>query len=277
MGVVPLPSAAMANMADECWSGWAAAMRRRNLSEGTVQARCYELRAWSAFIGARWARASRRDVERYLDTVKAGRSARTRYCAVSTLHAAYLWAQREGLARLDPTVLVERPRLERRLPRPAREAEVAAAVGAGELPLEVCAALAAYQGLRCCELARLRWEDVDLAGGRLWIRGKGGKDRVERIARKLRPILQAHDGALGPVAGRPVTAARMSQLLGRHLRARGCTATAHQLRHRFGCVALEQTRDLAAVQRAMGHASITTTTIYAAVVDHVVDELFDRM
>lgn len=258
------------------WPGWAAAMRRRNLSPGTVEARRYELVRWSAWIGGRWARATRRDVERYLD-LRPGVRARTRYCSISHLHAFYLWARREGLARVDPTELVERPRLERRLPRPAREAEVAAAVGDGSTPLEVCAALAAWQGLRCVELARLRWEDLDLVAGRIYVAGKGDRDRVERVARRLRPVLQAHDGATGWVAGRRVTAARMSQLLNGHLRARGCRSTAHQLRHRFACAALEASGDIAAVQRAMGHASIATTAIYAQVVDQVVDDLFDRL
>jgi site-specific recombinase XerD len=257
------------------WDGWSAAMRRRNLAPGTIEARRYQLRLWSTFIGDRWRVADRHDVEAWIDSRSL--AARARYSSISHLHAFYVWCRREGLVEVDPTELVERPRLERRLPRPARAGDVARAVGDGLEPLEVCAALAAYQGLRCVELARLRWQDVDLEAGRLYLRGKGNRDRVLRIARRLRPILQAHDGATGYLLGRRVTPARMSQRLNQHLRARGCQCTAHQLRHAFACSALEASGNIAAVQQALGHASIATTQIYAAVANTVVDDLFDRL
>jgi site-specific recombinase XerD len=250
-------------------------MHRRGLARGTISARRYVLASWSTFIGDRWTTATRHDVDRWIE--QRGGGARHRYAGVSHLHAFYRWARRDELVDVDPTELVERPRLPSRLPRPARPGDVARAVGDASTPVELACALAAYQGLRCVELARLRWSDVDIEAGRMVVTGKGSRDRALRIARRLRPILAAYDGADGYVMGRRYTPERVSQLVNGHLRARGCDCTAHQLRHAFACNALDATGNIAAVQRALGHASIATTQIYARVVDPVVDDLFDRV
>jgi site-specific recombinase XerD len=246
------------------WAPWAAAMRRRNLAAGTIAYRRRELLSWDTHIGDRWATATRADVEAWLDG-RPGLGVRARYGAISHLHAFYVWAQRDGLADRDPTTLVERPRLPGRLPRPARQGAVSRAVGLGDTPVTIAVALAAYAGLRCCEIAALGWDDVDIGGGTLLVRGKGDRERIVPIGRFLYPILGAHDGERGPVLGRRMTAGRVSQLMNGHLRAIGAGATAHQLRHYFATTLLHLCRDLTVVQAALGHATPATTAIYARV------------
>jgi site-specific recombinase XerD len=244
------------------WADWVAAMRRRGLADGTIYKRHHELEHWSAFVGDRWADVDRHELERWLD----GRplAARARYSAISHLHAFYTWAIREGLCTADPTILVERPKLPRCLPRPARAALVARAVGDGLTPVELACALMAYGGLRCCEVARLTWDDVE--PGRLWLRGKGDKDRVVPIARPLAVVLAQHDGRVGPIMGRRVTPGRVSQLVCVHLhRLGGGRETAHTLRHAFATRLLALCGDVTVVQVALGHASLATTAIYAQV------------
>jgi site-specific recombinase XerD len=244
------------------WADWSAAMRRRGLAAATVDKRRHELERWSTFIGVGWAKVDRHEVERWLD----GRplAARARYSAISHLHAFYVWAIREGLCTADPTVLVERPKLPRCLPRPARSALVARAVGHGLAPVEVACALMAYGGLRCCEVAALTWDDVE--PGRLWLHGKGGKERVVPIARPLAVVLAQHDGQVGPIMGRRVTPARVSQLVCAHLHQLGAgRETAHALRHAFATRLLALCGDVTVVQVALGHASLATTAIYTQV------------
>ena len=53
----------------------------------------------------------------------------------------------------------------------------------------------------------------------------------------------------------------------------GVEATFHSLRHRYGTLAYQATRDLVAVGRQMGHSSPVTTAIYAAAADDVADEI----
>lgn len=245
----------------------------RGLAAGTVAVKRRELTGWLAWTtaaGRAWPDATRGDVERWLGGRQLG--VRARYSAVSHLHGFYRWARREGLAVGDPTELVERPRLPRRLPRPAREPVVERVVaGLAVGPWRAALALAAWGGLRCCELASVTWGDVDLVAGVVWVReGKGGHDRVVPVSARLRRELAPLDGSTGPVlvspqTGQPYTPARVSQLGCQLLRRAGAGVTMHQLRHHYATGLCERGVPLEVVQDVLGHASPTTTRVYAAV------------
>lgn len=243
-----------------------AAMLRRNLAHGTVTARVNESRRWLAFAGDQWARADRQLIEQWLDGRPLG--ARARYTAISHLSAFYRWAIREELAEHDPTITVERPRLPLRLPRPITSSEAEQLIGGAD-ELELIVLLMLDAGLRCCEVARLRWRDVDLEAGTLYVTGKGGRDRLVGLPRRLRYALySAHADSLSPwVAEREQSPARLSQRVGVRCRELGLIGvTAHRLRHTYATRLLRATGgDLRAVQSALGHASVVSTQIYAAV------------
>lgn len=57
---------------------------------------------------------------------------------------------------------------------------------------------------------------------------------------------------------------RVSQLSNAHLHGCGIRETLHQLRHRFGTLTYQATRDLRLVQELMGHADPASTAGYAA-------------
>lgn len=193
---------------------------------------------------------------------------RARYTAISHLSMFYRWAIREEYATVDPTTAVERPRLPRRLPRTVPGSQVSKLLdGAGHLELPMLLMLDA--GLRCCEVSRLRWCDVDLEAGTLLVSGKGDRDRLVGMPRRLRMAVylaeSEHRGEL--VIGRPMSPARISQRVGQRARRLGLTGvTAHRLRHTYATRLYEATAgDLGAVQLALGHASISNTQIYAYV------------
>jgi integrase/recombinase XerD len=246
-------------------AGWQQAMRRAGLARGTILARTYALASWDASIGAGWREATWRDVESWLDGRPLGERAQA--SAVSHLRAFYRWARREGLTAADPCADVATPRLPIRLPRPVRAHDVDRAVGDGGDRLELAAALMAYAGLRCCEVARLTWGDVDLARGLLYVTGKGGRQATVPIAPPLAVILATRDAVSGPVVaaehGGPLAPARVSALVGAHLRRLGIRATAHQLRHYAGTHVLELGGDVMAVRDFLRHASVATTQVYA--------------
>lgn len=258
---------------------WAAYMRRQGLSPGTIRMRRYELDSWDRWIGARWRQATFRDVEAWIESrIRLGPTAQG--SAASHLRAFYRWARREGLAAIDPCADVVTAKRPQHLPRPAPPAVVSAAVGLGQTRTERICALMAYGGLRCCEVARLRWEDVDVARGMMLVRGKGDRDRPVPIAPPLAPILAGGEGRIGPVIAqvegvRPLTAQRIGSLVGRHLRRLGSDCTAHQLRHYAGTHVLERADgNLLVVRDFLGHSHLATTEIYAqlspgAVVDAV--------
>lgn len=189
--------------------------------------------------------------------------------SVSHVRAFYRWAIRHGHATVDPTATVELPRAPRRLPRPARDVAIAAAVAVGDPAIVAMLALMAGAGLRCIEVARLRWSDVDMLAGTVHVHGKFDRERVIEIGPPVRRALAAIDGAGAHVftssTGRAYTACRVSQLVNEHLRMVSAGCTAHQLRHRFATRALAECNDLTTVRDLLGHTSVSTTEIYAAV------------
>lgn len=252
----------------ELVDAYRAAMRRRNLAPGTVAHRVAELRRWLDFVGAGWSSATRADVERWIDRRPLG--ARARYCAISHLHAFYAWAIRAELVQHDPTVAVERPRLGQRLPRPLQPSDVALVLDAAPTPeLRAVLALMAWCGLRCCEVAALRWSDVDLDGRVVLVHGKGSRDRLVGLPNVAVRALAALDATAGPVYPAAARSAHPAALVSRHVREHlhrcGVDASAHRLRHTYATALYRATGgDLLAVQRALGHASVATTAIYAA-------------
>ena len=246
-------------------------MRGRGYARNTVWSRLAVAREW---VGRHPDLvADHRDVERWIT----GRGVTPAYTRnlIGALRALYRWAIREGVATCDPTLLVDRPAVPIRLPRPAPDRDIARVFEAGDVQLRAIVALMACGGLRCVECSRLNWCDVDVAAATVIVMGKGGRERLIdlsadvvhalaalRLATPGRPV-----GAVfpGPTGAR-LSPARVSQRVNRAMRAIGSTTTAHQLRHRCATVALQQPGvDLLAVRDLLGHASVSTTQIYTAV------------
>src|ERR1043166_8726228 len=128
-----------------------------------------------------------------------------------------------------------------------------------------------YAGLRVSELCALMIEDIDLVGRVLQVRhGKGDKDRNLPISKKLVPILKDWIGArtmgyLFPSCGRKKLSTRTFELRISALgRAAGIKRSVfpHILRHGFATTLLQTGTDLRDVQELMGHADISTTSVY---------------
>jgi site-specific recombinase XerC len=191
------------------------------------------------------------------------------------LRGWYRWLQREGLVSIDPTELVDRPPVPRRLPRPAPEREIARLVARADVQLRAMLALMACAGLRCIECSRLDWCDVDLAAGTVVVMGKGSRERLisvsgDVVAAVAALALASAGRPAGPVfvgpTGRRLSPARVSQRVARAAAAQGSTVRAHQLRHLCATMALQQPGvDLLAVRDLLGHASVSTTEGYTAV------------
>lgn len=197
-----------------------------------------------------------------------GLGAEARNNAISHLHGFYGWALRHDHITDDPTVRLERPRRPRRYPRPMSEVDLARALLAASEPISSWLHLAAFAGLRCCEIAPLRGEDY--RGGLLVIREqKGGDEGVVPVGPILRAAvarLPRHgvwfarwDGQPGPIS-----AGQLQHHANRFLRDVGIESTMHTLRHRFITQVYETSgRDMRVTQDLARHKSILSTAGYA--------------
>lgn len=187
-------------------------------------------------------------------------SSGTRKSARGALRSFYRWAAKSGRAPYNLAGDLDPVHVPKGLPRPATEQQVRAGRECGREDVALMVLLAAHAGLRRAEIAKVRREDLDPTG-RLFVIGKGGKHRVVPLLPQLRAAIERRGpGYLFPGRfGGHVHPATVQKWV------RDATGTApHALRHRFATQAYEGTRDLFAVQRVLGHASVATTEVYVA-------------
>jgi integrase/recombinase XerD len=207
---------------------------------------------------------------------------------LSALRRFYRLQLAHGAIREDPTLRVRAPKPPRRLPKNLSEAQVEALLAAPDiatpLGLRDRAMLETLYatGLRVSELTGLRRSQVAHDAGVVRVVGKGNKERlvplgdeavvwIARYLREVRPALAATDKRDEVFLTRrhgPLTRQAFWALIKRYATRAGIPATAlspHVLRHAFATHLLNHGADLRVVQLLLGHADITTTTIYTHV------------
>lgn len=197
----------------------------------------------------------------------------TRRTELTDVREFYRWAVREGFLTVDPTVRLVLPKVGRRVPRPMHDDRVAAALHNADPAMGAIIGLAAYGGLRACEIAGLNWAEVDLDSAEpalVVTRGKGGKGRTVPLSDALITLLTALPYRRGPVIVRAdglpghTTPMAVTKRASRHLKELGIPDRLHSGRHRFATTAYRGTLDIRAVQELLGHASPSVTAVYAA-------------
>ncbi len=215
-----------------------------------------------------------------------GLSARTSARQLSGLRGFFRFLLRERVVDTDPTRLVDRPRLGRRLPKGLSLDEVDRLLG---MPDEATARgrrdhamlhVLYASGLRVTELVTLEVGAIDGERGVVRVLGKGGKQRLvplspialwslQRYLEQDRPGLAHPKERAVFVSSRGTRLTRQGfwKALGAYARAAGILrpVSPHQLRHSFATHLLAGGADLRVVQAMLGHADVATTEIYTHV------------
>ena len=261
------------------------------LSANTLAAYRRDLALYARWLGQTHGAALAQSQEHHLQAYFAAR-ADTRATSANrrlTVFKRYFrWALREGLIRQDPTLKLLAAKQPLRVPKTLSEAQVEALLAAPDTdtPLGVrdrtMLELMYASGLRVSELVALKTIHVGLNEGVLRVLGKGSKERLvpfgelardwlERWLREGRPAVlgtRQTEALFVTSAGRtPGTAMSRVMFWGlvkRYARQAGITTplSPHTLRHAFATHLLNHGADLRAVQMLLGHADISTTTIY---------------
>ena len=197
------------------------------------------------------------------------------------------WALREKLIDADPTLRLQAARQPLRVPKILSEPQVEALLAAPDTdtPLglrdRTMIELMYASGLRVSELVGLKTVYLSLDEGALRVTGKGSKERlvpfgaeahawVRRYLAEARAAIlkgQASDALFVTARGGPMTRQMFWKLIKAHALKAGIHAplSPHTLRHAFATHLLNHGADLRAVQMLLGHADISTTTIYTHV------------
>jgi len=203
----------------------------------------------------------------------------------------FRWALREQRIQADPTLKLRPARQALRVPKTLTETEVEALLAAPDTdtPLglrdRTMLELMYASGLRVSELVTLRLLNISLQEHVVRVFGKGNKERLvpfgEEAAHWLgRYLAEVRPELLGPRqtvalfvtssgtnAGSGMSRVMFWNIVKKYaLQAGIATAPSpHTLRHAFATHLLNHGADLRAVQMLLGHADISTTTIYTHV------------
>lgn len=258
---------------DPIAQAWVDHMRIEHTPPNTLKARLRVLRS----IGDPGT-ASRDDIETWWRT-RTDLAPATRSNDLACLRAFYRWAQRWEHRTDDPTTRLDAPKVSNGIPRPISRADLHKVLTGVDDDMRRAVCLGAYAGLRVSEVAALSWDHVDLERRRADITGKGGKLRVVALSAVLVDQLLPVTAGTNVVTATPrgYTAGVLERKVNRAIARAGVDATFHQLRHRYGTIGYQATRDIVAVGRQMGHSSPVTTAIYAQASDDVADAIAEAV
>lgn len=239
------------------------------------------------------------DLQSYFAHRHAQTRATTANRRLTVFRRFFHWLLRERLIGVDPTARILSARQPLRVPKAMSEAEVEALLAAPDeskpLGLRDRAMLELMYacGLRVSELVGLRRVDVLLGDQVLRVLGKGSKERLVpygqvaadcllRYLQEARPALvgERPEEALfvssrGTRSGQSMSRIMFWNLVRKYALQAGIDRplSPHTLRHAFATHLLNHGADLRAVQMLLGHADISTTTIYT----HIARERLQQM
>lgn len=132
-------------------------------------------------------------------------------------------------------------------------------------------------GLRIAEACRLEYSDFDSL--RLYVKGKGGKERTVYISEDFRGRLDAYVEEYSRFTGlifRTNSKTARLWLQRAFQRHTGQHVTPHQLRHSYAARLLLNGCDISTIQKLLGHSDISTTMIYLQLKDDAVESQFRK-
>lgn len=246
------------------------------------------LAAWLAAAGPRGLlQVAESDLLAYTTERHAGTRATTANRRLTVFRRFYRWALRERLLDSDPTLRLLAARTPMRVPKTLSEAQVELLLGAPDVGTarglrdRAMFELMYASGLRVSELVGLKAVQVGLTEGVLRVTGKGSKERlvpfgdvagdwIRRYVAEARAAIlrgQASDALFITARGGPMSRQMAWNLVKRYGIQAGINVplSPHTLRHAFATHLLNHGADLRAVQMLLGHADISTTTIYTHV------------
>ncbi|MBT4145852.1 MAG: site-specific tyrosine recombinase XerD [Gammaproteobacteria bacterium] len=270
------------------------------VSQNTLSAYASDLRIFHKSLAKKPIhQANNSDIALFLSQrYEQGISARSSARILSSLRRFYTYLLREKHIDIDPTALIDTPRIGRALPHSLSEHDVELLLNAPELTSVLGARDKAMlemlyaTGLRVSELVALTTSQINLRQGVLRVTGKGNKERLtpigEQAMESLENYMQHSRKAL--LSERPCSAvfvtnraAGMTRQAFWHIIKRYAKKAAiskslspHTLRHAFATHLLNHGADLRVVQLLLGHSDLSTTQIYTHIANERLKELHSQ-
>lgn len=234
---------------------------------------------------------SRSDIEDYVVSLsKSGNSPASRARKISSIKGFFKWAYENQMIERDPSCNIPSTKV------PVKESRVMTREEVAELIN--CAKAEAYSsgkaedfrnlailsfmfssGIRRSEVVEVKISDMDMENNAVIIHGKGNKERVAYFNNSTAEIIGKYLEEKRPEISRSETseylfptgqsekmcAASINMIIDRYLKATGLKEkgyTVHSTRKAFATTVYQNTGDIVAVQRLLGHSTPSVTMRY---------------
>ncbi|PJM58010.1 site-specific tyrosine recombinase XerD [Staphylococcus haemolyticus] len=275
----------------------------KGLSENTIGAYRRDLKKYQLYMQeqkiAHIDFIDRQTIQECLGSlIDQGASAKSIARFISTIRSFHQFALREKYAAKDPTVLIETPKYEKKLPDFLDVEEVIQLLETPDLTKNngyrdrTILELLYATGMRVTELIQIEIDDVNLIMGFVKVFGKGNKERIIPLGDTVIEYLDTYiNNVRSQLLKKTVTNVLFLNLHGRPLTRQGIwklikqyglraninkTLTPHTLRHSFATHLLENGADLRAVQEMLGHSDISTTQLYTHVSKTQIRQMYNQ-
>lgn len=264
----------------------------RGLAKNTLMAYRRDLSQYSGYLAQQGIHSAdqvlKDHVIKYMYAQKErGLSANSISRSLAAMKMFHRFLVRERLAKEDATLLVDTPKLWKRVPEVLTVSEIEAMInaskGRSDQQIRDHAILELFyaSGMRVSELVELRIENINLEIGYVRCIGKGSKERIIPIGKRAKEAVKKYIELVRKrlAKGQFISVLFLSRLgkkISRQSIWKGIKRYArkanikkeikpHTLRHSFATHLLEHGADLRSVQEMLGHADISTTQIYTHV------------
>ena len=261
----------------------------RSLSDNSVQAYIRDVKKFANYaipIELSELKVTRVDISNFLAQINQKNiSSRSQARIISGIKAFYKYLIMEDYLKINPTELIESPKIGLKLPDTLSLIEIDKLIAAvdlsnkqGERNRAILETLYSC-GLRVSELVNLQLSNIHFKEGYLKVTGKGGKERLSPIGGRAIKYLTIYinevrnhqkikkgneDFVFLNNRGAKLTRVMIFIIIQKLTEKIGLKKkiSPHTFRHSFATHLIEGGADLRAVQEMLGHESITTTEIY---------------
>jgi integrase/recombinase XerC len=215
---------------------------------------------------------------------------------MACLRSFFKFLCREGHIKSNPMIGLVGPKLEKKLPIFLSEDDMSKLLDTPDIKepmgLRDKAILETLYstGLRVSELVSLNIENIDFISGIIRVLGKGKKERLapigDKALRVIKNYIQNRSKSAGTSSrvlflnkdGRRLTDRSIRNIIDKYIKVASVRAdiSPHSLRHSFATHLLNRGADLRSVQELLGHANLSTTTIYTHLSTEKLKNVYDK-
>ena len=267
----------------------------RKLSDNTLKSYLNDLKDFDLYFNGNVKDLKYKDISDYINSLK-DLNARSVAHYITVINSFYLFLIDESIIEENPCLNIISPKIPKKLPNYLSEDEIdnlldVRLVTPYDYRNKAMLELLYATGVRITELINLKVSDVDLFNCFIRVFGKGKKERIVPISdlavkyltiyiedyRNM--ILKEHDSEYLFISNSYKNISRQGFFKILKAECERCgiekTVSPHVLRHSFATHMLKHGADLRIIQELLGHEDISTTQIYAHLVNEKLKEDYE--